>query len=704
MTKAMPAFILVLMAIMSSFAGTPVETGDGLPSSGLSQPSSNKNEMIQNAVAPEYAITYYSSLFWSTLTDQYVEGAYAYCGTETGLVILDVSDPADVSVVSQLRTGSVGTLAKQDSLLLFSASDGLYIVDVSDPAAPDVLTTYAQGGNYLFVQDSLVIVSGSYVYGFSILSIGDPTNPTEVGSYTSTVEWGDHHTGFYVQDSLVYMLREVTWPEMTRCLEIAGISDPTNPDSVACYCDTGLFLGGIVVSDSLAFFYGVNEIDWLHGFQVHNIADPTQPVFVGDYWSFAIMYTHGFYDLDVRDSIVYMSHYAGHYAIWGDLDLINVADPTSPILCGQMRVLDPVGKVHIHEGLAYYPNGTISYPRPRALRIVDISDPTNPSLEGTYEPGPASRSCIVDSLAYVRHGNTLSIIDFSDPWSGMDVVGTYEPGGLGDIVIRDSLAYLAASSGRVLILNVGDPTSPTLVGEIDLPGSVNAIDVQDGIAAVANWDIGLLILDVSDPTSPDTIGGFVGNGQGRDVIIRDTLVFMADGRDVRIIDISDPTNPSPISEFDEASIVYELALQKDLLHFAHHNRGYYILDVSDPTNPTVANSIDLGTVVSTSRILMRSCRSTPSGQADQPAISAPRTSTCCCQPTSGWRRTVKITPRRAAAGSGATSTTITMTESISPIWSGWLTTCFQAGRHRHASMRPMSTQAAASILLIWCSW
>jgi hypothetical protein len=67
-----------------------------------------------------------------------------------------------------------------------------------------------------------------------------------------------------------------------------------------------------------------------------------------------------------------------------------------------------------------------------------------------------------------------------------------------------NFALVAAGTGGLVVVNVGQATTPSLVRQIALPGEAVAIDVDlnAGLALVAAGEAGLHVLDVSNPSAP----------------------------------------------------------------------------------------------------------------------------------------------------------------------------------------------------------
>ena len=89
-------------------------------------------------------VEYVGSTLWNNVSDVKVAGDYAYCAFANGLVILDVSDPADPVFVGQLYcqgTGEGIDIAGNYTYLA-DGSAGLLIIDIADPSNPTLAGNY----------------------------------------------------------------------------------------------------------------------------------------------------------------------------------------------------------------------------------------------------------------------------------------------------------------------------------------------------------------------------------------------------------------------------------------------------------------------------------------------------------------------------------------------------------------------------------
>ncbi|MFM6024176.1 MAG: hypothetical protein ACKPER_14820, partial [Dolichospermum sp.] len=152
--------------------------------------------------------------------------------------------------------------------------------------------------------------------------------------------------------------------------------------------------------------------------------------------------------------------------------------------------------VQVVGNYAYVPDNT------SGLQIIDISNPTSPTLKGNYDTPAAIDVQIVGNYAYVADDwSGLQIIDISNP-AAPTLVGTYNtPGNAIDVQIVGNYAYVADYESGLQIIDISNPAAPTLVGTYDTPGNAYSVQIVDNYAYVADHVSGLQIIDVSDFTN-----------------------------------------------------------------------------------------------------------------------------------------------------------------------------------------------------------
>ncbi|MBC8425752.1 hypothetical protein H8E07_16680, partial [bacterium] len=92
------------------------------------------------------------------------------------------------------------------------------------------------------------------------------------------------------------------------------------------------------------------------------------------------------------------------------------------------------------------------------------------------------------------------------PFDMDEIGGLAIPGVTRDVQVVGNVAYVANSMFGLMILDVSDPESPSLLGIADPSFDGYAVAVEGNLAYVAAGPDGLQVLDVSDPNLPVVVG------------------------------------------------------------------------------------------------------------------------------------------------------------------------------------------------------
>lgn len=486
-----------------------------------------------------------------------VSGSYAYVADgPAGVRIIDVSDPSTPTEVGSCDTpGRARDVVVAGSHAYVADYDGgLRVLDVSDPAAPGEIGFCATSGKALDVA-----VSGGYAYvadwdgGLRVIDVSSPAAPTQVGFYDTP---GRPH-GVAVSGGYAYVA------DGDGGLRIVNVSDPSAPSEVGS-CDVPEFACGVAVAGNYAYVAAADD-----GLRIVDVSMATMPSEVGYCLTWRTAWA-----VVVAEDHAYVADW------WGGVCVIDVANPAHPIRTGSSRTLGDASAIALAGGYAYVADWDAG------LRVIDVSSPAQPIMTGSYEARWWSYGVAVSGhYAYVAHrGSGLRIVDVSDPAAPIEV-GRYDtPRGAEGVAVAGDYAYVAHWNG-LHVINVLDPAAPSEVGYCDTPEGAQGVAVSATLAYVANYHDGLRVIDVSDPAAPTQVGFYDTQGMAWAVVVTGNYAYVTDGgHGLRIIDVSNPASPVEAGFYDTPGWAYGLAIADDHAYVADAT-ALRILDVSDPTAP-----------------------------------------------------------------------------------------------------------------------
>ncbi len=191
-------------------------------------------------------------------------------------------------------------------------------------------------------------------------------------------------------------------------------------------------------------------------------------------------------------------------------------------------------------------------------------------------------------LWMIAHGGGLEImgIDSLDvTWIGGMAVGEHYA------VALDTLRNLAflGSGGNVIVLDISNPAAVQYVS--GLPGTNHAmtrgIFYQETTQRLFIAQGSLLIVDVSQPSNPILLAEVHLSGVARDVFVRDTVAFIANGTGLASISVANPYNPVVLDEIlwgAEVQAVDGYGTKVYPVYVASTGARILKIDAQDPSN------------------------------------------------------------------------------------------------------------------------
>ena len=403
-----------------------------------------------------------------------------------------------------------------------------------------------------------------------------------IGRWPFGTAWGIKPSDHFAQDHLAFM-------ESGSGIRILDCSNPALPQMVGkvdCASSLAAFPicgTGIVCRDSILYV-----VSWRSSLEVFDIHNPTLPVKLG-----GIVLTGPPQGLGVRDTFAFVAGLDSVFRV------VNVANPSSPVEVAAVSLPDIGVGVTIKDTIAYaacYHAGLVS---------VNIARPLSPQVLSSVGGFTASH-VVLDpdtSLAYVAGGaGGLRIVSFADPAS-LHVVGslTSTPGT--DVWQTGMFAYVAGYTNYdadLYIIDISQPSGPTLISHASSPGWGTGVFVADGFGHAYtsdHWE-GLHVYDISDPVHPvlDTVlFGASTPGLHQTPRMRDSLVFLPDHwAGLKIISVADPAFPQEIGCYDSAGMNPECSAVaiRDSVAYIGCNfwapSGLRAINIGDVRHPSLA--------------------------------------------------------------------------------------------------------------------
>ncbi len=295
---------------------------------------------------------------------------------------------------------------------------------------------------------------------------------------------------------------------------------------------------------------------------------------------------------------------------------IDVSDPANPTVLADRRQLladrasGPLSQIYDvkvdGDRLAVVGPANPKQDAVNAAVFYDVSDPADPQQVGVHETDYPIHNCdFEDGIAYLsanrRQRNGLTLVAVGDDptqvgsWSLLDQSKRWAdvwPGlwTVHDVFVQDDRAYLAHWDAGTWILDVSDPSSPSLLSKVRGRSA-------DALASVSRTQSGLEALQ---PPGNDHYVTVNEDASVLGIGIESWDARLDDGRGgpggIELWDISDPTAPSQLATIPpppssdprysgEWTTSHNFQFAGGHLFTSWYQGGVKVFDVSDPASP-----------------------------------------------------------------------------------------------------------------------
>ncbi|MBN1872853.1 MAG: carboxypeptidase regulatory-like domain-containing protein [Anaerolineae bacterium] len=542
-----------------------------------------------------------------------LQGNYAYMGVGPRLVVLNITNPVQPVAIGQTEVISTsitdieisGSYAYVTEGSYYSGG-GLRIIDISNPAQPHAVGFYdtpfmalnvAVAGNYAYV--------AAESYGLRVVDVSNPSNPVEVKAIIPpNTGAGGKTTDVVIAGQYAYVAENYE-----QGLHILDISNPANPVTLGRYAARSVH--GVAVAGNYAYLACTGTPTTSGGLSIVNISNPAAPQEMGFYQ--AESYSAW---VRIKGNYAYLSTSTAYPAPLKYVRIMNVANPTTPILSGVFSLpydsddLTGPYQLDFTADLMYLAAGM------HGLQIVNTVNPTAPAVVGTYNiptrPGAmaveGTHLYVADEHATLYTDNhdvgDLHIMDITNP-TEPHIVGIYDtPGIIASIAVSGTYAFAgryvrydfntsAAVEGGMQILNISDPTHPVETAFYDSgKRTVIHIVLQGNYAYLNTNEAGageIRFVDLSTPANPQSIGQY--DYDASDIAISGDYAYLG-GSGLRIINVADLSAPTLIGEYLGSDTIFSVAVSGDYAYIGDYR--LQIINVTDPANPTLTGSLSIG--------------------------------------------------------------------------------------------------------------
>jgi len=227
------------------------------------------------------------------------------------------------------------------------------------------------------------------------------------------------------------------------------------------------------------------------------------------------------------------------------------------------------------------------------LIIPTASFSENMTLLGNWGGGGGEVRAVANygDLVYYGIGNVFTITSFEDPASPYTAGSVILDDMVEDIVwkVSSGVTYALVSGSSLNIIDVTNPTAPSLISTTALSGYGEGLGVSGDYAFLAVGSSGMQIIDISDPANPVSVTTLAGGSSGayaEGINVSSPYAYLGNGGGTEIFDITDPTNASLISTLENDGWIQDAMPISNYLYACDWGNGIDVIDISDPTNPT----------------------------------------------------------------------------------------------------------------------
>ena len=493
--------------------------------------------------------------------------AYVLNNAGSELLTIDVSSPnLFVTNTLDLSPLSFANLVIHDGVCFLSnGTNSIQLIDLTDPASPTIASSITT--NDPVIQPA-IIADLMYAGVTQIFDLQNPLNPVLAGAMSLPSPIATSNAGH----------------TYTTQLQRVDLSNPFNPVVLS---DPPPFSNSQhavidIDSDNNRLYAVSNEF-----ITVRDVSTPSNPIDVYTFEFFPPFETNPLYlarrgamlinggnlttDLIVRDfaapaGFTYMDY---SFTIFADFD-------------------ESVRVIRAQNGSDYILSDT-------QFTRAEIS--TDGVMTTTPTKGPINTLRKYNDLllaAEDNHGVSIYDATYPNQIRHVSSYNTIDTAIAADV--KDTTLYIAADRQDLILLDITNPTNPTLLATIETGFRTRDVRAHGDNLFVVNRSTGLLIYDISTPTNPTLRSStpLVGWNDKVEFNHDYSIAAVTSGPfDTYLIDLTDLDSPNVISTITPLSTdtstagITSASFDGNHLYTAEYHLGYRIWNITDPANPAL---------------------------------------------------------------------------------------------------------------------
>ncbi|MDP8240282.1 MAG: T9SS type A sorting domain-containing protein [Candidatus Hatepunaea meridiana] len=306
---------------------------------------------------------------------------------------------------------------------------------------------------------------------------------------------------------------------------------------------------------------------------------------------------------DCSHSLVLEGDYAYIATRLTGLQIVDISDPEEPVVVGSYSDRSRYWDVKVIGDYAYVGAYEV-------VKIFDISNKTNPSWVSDL----AFRNCPVSyavgsGYAYLtgshedEEGDEIELIM---SMYGYDISSLEHPRRVYSVVSEGGGPYCAYRNieingdylflpycyhGGLQICNLTNPPELPTISDFGRGIRFYSYAIQDAHIYLSTSNDELFVYDISEPENPDQVGNLdLPENSAGYLSVSENIVGIASDSVLSIIDVSDPESPELESQSDLRICPTDIDVSGNLVGLTNISPGLQLVDVTDPSEPDIIGS------------------------------------------------------------------------------------------------------------------